>query len=177
MATARVQTTARDLGCQCSSAELVPFAKLDRKDPVLRSYLAPPAAPNINAVSPQRAIARREAAGVALATFLFLCLVLTISLGVNILVVVFAAIGAVLTRAIVWQTRVKGILAEERTLAEQAQNQQEVYQARRAAWERLTYCPDCRVVIDQKTGDARPLHLAHELLVVSSIVPTSSTSS
>ena len=163
--------------CHCPPEERVPLSKLDRQDPILRAYLAEPAAPNNRVVSPLRTQARREAAGIGFSVSAVLLLLLLIALGTSLISIAIAlAISAVfggITRAIIWGARMPAIRKDEAKLAELAQALQAVFQARRSAWERLTYCPTHRCVVDGATGESRPLHAAHELLVLSPVASSS----
>jgi hypothetical protein len=160
----------RALRCTCPPDQRVPLSKIDRKDPILRSYLAAPAPPSANVVSPLRAQARREAAGIGFAVGALMLLLLIIALGNFFYALIFAAVGGFLARQIITASRRRAVREDEETLARQARAQQDVYNARRAAWERLTYCPTDRCVVDEVTGESRPLHAAHELLVLSPVV-------
>jgi hypothetical protein len=103
--------------------------------------------------------------GIAAGAFFFL--ITMIVTGNWIISAAVAVTGWLLVFLLVRGLRQAAVRQDERLLAEQARTQNEVYEARRAAWERLTYCPTDRCVVDEVTGDARPLHAAHELLVMS----------
>ena len=148
----------------------VPLSKIDRSDPILRAYLAPPAEPPATVVSPLATAARRESAGIGFATWAFLFLIFLIGTGDFVVSLGLSLVGGFLARFAVYSARRGAIRVDEAKLNEQVKSQQGVYQARRAAWERLSYCPDQRCVVDEKSGAIRPLHAAHELLVMSTVV-------
>lgn len=158
-------------GCQCAASELVPLSKLNPKDPVLRSYLAPPTEPTANIVSPARGAGRREAAGIGGATTIFTLILCLIGMGTTVWSLVIPVALGLLTRVLVWRARLPVVIKDEQTLTKRAEAQLEVYRVRRATWDRLNYCPKCRYLVDGLTGECRPLHAAHELLVLS---PTAS---
>lgn len=156
--------------CNCPREERVPLSKIDRKDPILRSYLAPPAAPSANTVSPLRTQSRREATGIGIAVWAFLLLMLIIATGNFFIALAVAIVGGLIARVILWKSRESAVVKDEAVLTEQARAQQDVYNARRAAWERLSYCPTDQCVVDDETGESRPIHTAHELLVLTPVV-------
>lgn len=163
-------TTTVTARCHCPRDQRIRLSNLDRKDPVLRSYLAPPAAPSANTVSPLRAQARREATGIGVAVWAFLLLMLIILTGDFLIALAVSILGGVIARVILWKSREGAVVKDEAVLMEQARAQQDVYNARKAAWERLSYCPTDQCVVDDETGESRPLHAAHELLVLTPVV-------
>lgn len=157
--------------CNCPREERVSLANIDRKDPILRSYLAPPAPPSVNTVSPLRAQSRREAAGIGFAAWAFFLILLIIFVGNFLIALGLSILGGFLAKSVVWQSRKSAVEKDEAVLREQARDQQDVYNARRAAWERLSYCPTDQCVVDDETGETRPLYAAHELLVLTPVAP------
>lgn len=156
--------------CNCPREARVPLSNLDRKDPILRSYLAPPAAPSANTVSPLRAQSRREAAGIGIASGAFFLLIFIIAIGNFFISLGLAIVCGLLAQIITWKSRESAVQKDEAVLQIQARAQQDVYNARKAAWERLSYCPTDGCVVDDETGESRPLHTAHELLVLTPVV-------
>jgi predicted lipid-binding transport protein (Tim44 family) len=132
--------------------------------------LAPPAAPSANTVSPLRAQSRREADGIGIAVGAFLLLIFIIAIGNFFIALGLSLVGGVLARIIMWKSRKGAVEKDEAVLQIQARAQQDVYNARKAAWERLSYCPTDQCVVDDETGESRPLHAAHELLVLTPVV-------
>lgn len=157
--------------CTCPPDLRTPLSKIDRSDPILRSYLAPPAEPHADATSPLATSARRESAGVGFAIWAFSLLILIIVLGDLWMALGISVLIGLLVYGFAHQRRLPGVRADEARLRELAERQRSVYEARRAAWERLSYCPTHHCVIDERTGDTRPLYAAHELLVLSTVVP------
>jgi hypothetical protein len=155
--------------CNCPREERIPLSKVDRKDPILRSYLASPAPPSANVVSPLRTQARREAAGIGFAVWAFFLILFIIALGNLLFALGLSIVGGFIARFIVEKSRERAVRQDENVLAEQARAQQDVYNARRAAWERLSYCPTDRCVVNDETGESRPLHTAHELMVLTPV--------
>jgi hypothetical protein len=162
-------TTPAFFRCTCPREERIPLSKVDRKDPILRSYLAPPAPPTASIVSPLRAQARREAAGIGFFVWAVCLILLIIALGNFFLALGLSIVIGFLARQIIWAKRSRAVQKDESVLMEQARALQDVYNARKAAWERLSYCPTDRCVVDDATGEARPLHAAHELLILSPV--------
>lgn len=148
----------------------IPLSKIDRSDPILRSYLAPPAEPLTEVVSPLATAARRESAGIGFALWAFSLLIFLIVLGDLLMAMAISVALGFVARFLIIGSRRHAIRVDEERLMEQAKSQLDVYHARRAAWERLSYCPTERLVIDEKTGETRPLYAAHELLVLSTVV-------
>lgn len=155
--------------CNCPREERIPLSKVDRKDPILRSYLAPPAPPSVNTVSPLRPQARREAAGIGIAFGAFLLIGVIIWRGDFFIALAAAIIGGWFAKLILWNSRKRAVEQDEAILLEQAGAQQDVYNARRAAWERLSYCPTDQCVVDDESGESRPLYAAYELLVLTPV--------
>jgi hypothetical protein len=161
--------------CHCPREERVPLSKIDRKDPILRAYLAPPAAPSAKTVSPLRTQSRREAAGIGFAVWAFLLIVLIIAVGNFLVALGLSIVGGFIAQAIMWKSRERAVLKDEAVLQEQARAQQDAYNARRAAWERLSYCPTDQCVVDDESGESRPLYAAHELMVLTPVASQSTS--
>lgn len=162
--------SATELGSRAYGEVRIPLSKIDRSDPILRSYLAPPAEPPSEIVSPLATAARRESAGIGFALWAFSLLILLIVLGDFLMAMGISIVLGFVARVLIFQSRRGAVRADEARLMEQVKSQLDVYHARRAAWERLSYCPTQRLVIDEVTGATRPLYAAHELLVLSTVV-------